>query len=48
MLKKGGQLMQPKCECQTRCRCGGLEVANCGCKWNPLNQDLLFDIDLEN
>ena len=47
-VEKGGELMQPKCECHPRCRCGGLGVTNCGCKWNPLNQDLLFDIDLES
>jgi len=38
--------MQPKCDCHPRCRCAA-GVTNCGCKWNPLNQDLLLDIDYE-
>jgi hypothetical protein len=37
--------MQPKCECHPRCRCGGLGVTDCDCKWNPRNQAVSFETE---
>lgn len=34
-VEKQEGVMQPKCECHPRCRCDGLGVTDCGCKWDP-------------